>query len=180
MFVITVKESCLVEIYTNTLDTFSVGKVFCQNNNCVVFENIDVQGKITGYYVMRKKIISQLDYNTEYLDKIAKYMEYAESHSYANWFSLKPITFDTKECFIMQTLEYAKENNTVITIGIIGIEGLEIGYVKEVKPDKIIFSCLDMSNAQLAEDIIVETDDIVFIEFESIDNLLLQYANTTL
>ena len=71
----TVKESGIAEIYTKNTDTFSVGRVFCQNNECVVFEDIDTQGKITGYYVMKKEIISRLEYDTEYLNKISKYME---------------------------------------------------------------------------------------------------------
>ena len=56
----------------------------------------------------------------------------------------------------------------------------EAGYLKEMVRDKIIFSCLDVSTAQLSEEITIPVQDIVFIEFESIDNLLLQYANTAL
>ncbi len=33
----TVKESGIAEIYTKNTDTFSVVRVFCQNNECVVF-----------------------------------------------------------------------------------------------------------------------------------------------
>ena len=174
-----VKESCLVEIYTKNIDSFSVGKVFCQNDDSVVFEDIDTQGKITGYYVMRKNIISQLDYNTEYLNKISKYMTFAEKHSYSNWFSLKHITLNTAESLVLQVLEYAKDNNIVITIETSGRQELDAGYIEEIRNGEIIFSCLDVSNAQLLEDIKVVINDIVLIEFENIDNLLLQYANTT-
>lgn len=172
-----VKEGCIVEIYTGKSDSFSVGSVFCQNDDCVVFKDIDTQGKITGYYVMRKNIISGLNYNTEYLNKISKYMEFGEKHPYSNWFSLKHVALNTEESLILQVLEYAKDNDIIITIEITGMERLEAGYVKKVESDKIIFSCIDISNARLLEEITVAMDGIVFIEFESIDNLLLQYAN---
>lgn len=171
-----VKESCLVEIYTKNTDRFSVGMVFCQNNDCVVFKDIDTQGKITGYYIMKKNIISQLNYSTGYLTKINKYMEYGETHSYSNWFSLKPVALNPEGALLLQVLEYARDNNAVITIELTGRQELEAGYIKEMDNNKITFSCLDISNAQLLEEISVATDDIVFIEFESIDNLLLQYA----
>lgn len=171
-----VKEDCIVEIYTEKSDSFSVGKVFCQNRDCVVFEDIDTQGKITGYYVMRKNTISQLDYDTEYLNKISKYMEFGEKHPYSNWFSLKQVALNTEESLILQVLEYAKDNDIIITIEITGMQELEAGYVKKVEADKIILSCIDISNARMSEEITVAMDDIVFIEFESIDNLLLKYA----
>ena len=78
-----------------------------------------------------------------------------------------------------KVLEYAKDNNIVITIETSGRQELDAGYIEEIRNGEIIFSCLDVSNAQLLEDIKVVINDIVLIEFESIDNLLLQYANTT-
>lgn len=175
----TVKESGITEIYTKNTDTFSVGRVFCQNNECVVFEDIDTQGKITGYYVMKKEIIFRLEYDTEYLNKIGKYMEYNENHSYSEWFSLKPIALDTEKSLIFQVLQYAQDNNMVITIEMDN-EELESGYVKEIENGMLTFACLDISNAQPMENITVAIHDIILIEFESIDNVLLQYANATL
>ena len=175
-----IKESCIVEIYTKSTESFSVGRVFCQDEDCVIFENIDVQGKITGYYVMKKSSISQLHYHTEYLGKIRKYMEYGKEHSYSNWFSLKPVALNRGGSLILQVLEYAKDNHIVITLETDQADEPEAGYLKEMVRDKIIFSCLDVSTAQLSEEITIPVQDIVFIEFESIDNLLLQYANTAL
>lgn len=175
----TVKESHIAEIYTKNTDCFSVGRVFCQNNECVVFEDIDTQGKITGYYVMKKDIISRLEYDTEYLTKIGKYMEYNENHPYSEWFSLKPVALDTEKSLISQVLQYAKDNDMVITIETDN-EDLESGYVKNIENSMLTFACLDISNAQFMETVTVAIQDIDLIEFESIDNLLLQYANTAL
>lgn len=58
-----IKESCIVEIYTKNTESFSVGRVFCQDEDCVIFENIDVQGKITRYYVMKKSIPIQIGFS---------------------------------------------------------------------------------------------------------------------
>lgn len=171
-----IKESCIVEIYTKNTESFSIGRVFCQDEDSVIFENIDVQGKITGYYVMKKSIISQLHYHTEYLDKIRKYMEYGEKHPYSNWFSLKPVALNRGGSLILQVLAYAKDNRIVITLETKQADEPEAGYVKEISQNKIIFSCLDISTAQLSEEITVPVHNLVFIEFENIDNLLLQYA----
>lgn len=175
----TVIESGIAEIYTKNTDSFSVGRVFCQNNECAVFEDIDTQGKITGYYVIKKEIISRLEYDTEYLNKIGKYMEYNENHPYSEWFSLKPVALNTEKSLILQVLQYAQDNNIVITIETDNEEA-ESGYVKNIENGMLTFACLDISNAQPMENITVAIHDIDIIEFESIDNVLLQYANAAL
>lgn len=177
------KESCIMEIYTKSTESFSVGRVFCQNEDCVVFEDIDVQGKITGYRVMKKSSISQLQYDTEYLDKISKYMEFAQKHSYANWFSLKHVSLNTEGSLILQILQYAKTHHIIITVEAAGMKEPEAGYIEEINHEKshenITLTCIDVSNARLAEKISIAIGEIVFIEFESIDNLLLKYALNT-
>lgn len=59
-------------------------------------------------------------------------------------------------------------------------EEAESGYVKEIENGMLTFACLDISNAQPMENITVAIHDIILIEFESIDNVLLQYANAAL
>ncbi len=163
VFIMIIKESCLVEIYTKNTDRFSVGMVFCQNKDCVIFKDINPQGKIIGYYVMQKNIISELNYDTEYLTKINKYMEYGETHPYSNWFSLKPVALNPEESLILQVLEYARDNNTIITVELTGKQELETCYVTDISHDKITLSCLDISNAKLLEEITVPIQDAVFI-----------------
>lgn len=65
-----IKDNCLIEIYTRNNDSFSVGKVFCQNDDEVIFTDIDAQGKLSGYFAVRKSCISCLEYDTDYLNKI--------------------------------------------------------------------------------------------------------------
>lgn len=174
------KESGIIEIYTNDKTSFSVGRVYCQSNDYVVFEDIDKQGIITGYCMIRKDIISQTEDHTEYLDKLGKYMEYWEEHPYSAAFSLKHIALETEKPLILQVLQYAKDNDIIITIEMDSMEEPEAGYVKEIKQEGIIFSCIDISNTQIYDELSVEIFDINFIEFESIDNLLLKYAHDLL
>lgn len=171
------KEPGIIEIYTNGKTSFSVGRVYCQSNDYVVFEDIDKQGIITGYCILRKDIISKTEDHTEYLDKLGKYMEYWEEHPYSAAFSLKQIDLETEKPLILQVLQHAKDNGIIITIEMDGMEEPEAGHVKAIKQEEIIFSCIDVSNAQIYDEISVKILDINFIEFESIDNLLLKHAH---
>lgn len=102
----TIREDCLVEIYTKNEESFSVGKVCFQNHDSVVFYSIDEQGKIAGYYAMKKEYITKILDNTEYLHKIEKYMEYGLKNPYASWFSLKKVDFDISKPLFTQIRIY--------------------------------------------------------------------------
>lgn len=173
-----IRDDCIVEVYTKNEDSFSVGKVYCQNKDDVVFCNIDVQGKIDGYYVMKKSSVTNIVMDTEYLKKMEKYMEYGEKHSYASWFSLTDVKFDISQSLFTQVIKYAETNGIIITIGMIDEEELETGYVREISQNNLVLECINLENAHMLGCITVNMEDITFIEFESIDNKLLQYANT--
>lgn len=174
----TIREDCIVEIYTGDEDSFSVGKVCIQNHDSVVFYSIDVQGKIAGYYAMKKNYITKILDNTEYLHKIDKYMEYGEKNPYASWFSLKKVEFDISKPLFTQILRYAKENDIIVTLDMFSSDYLETGYVREITQEIIVLECVNVGNAQMMDKMSIEIESIAFIEFESIDNRLLQYANS--
>lgn len=140
-----IAESKLIEIYTKNKDSFSVGKVYCQNDEQVVFEDIDTQGKIIGYYAMKKNYISKLKYETEYLKKIYLYMQYAKEHDYSGWFSLEKIKLDIDKSLFDQVINIAKKNNSIITVGRIRIIFLYCacvlltgcGKINDVKTDSV-------------------------------------------
>lgn len=174
----TIREDCIVEIYTGDEDSFSVGKVCFQNHDSVVFYSIDEQGKIAGYYAMKKNYITKILDNTEYLHKIDKYMEYGENNPYTSWFSLKKVEFDISKPLFTQILRYAKENDIIVTLDVFSSDYLETGYVREITQEKIVLECVNVGNAQMMDKVSIEIESIAFIEFESIDNRLLQYANS--
>ncbi|MDD6071132.1 MAG: hypothetical protein PUC12_10035 [Clostridiales bacterium] len=174
----TIREDCIIEIYTKNQDSFSVGKVCFQNHDSVVFYSIDEQGKIAGYYAMKKKYITKILDNTEYLRKIGKYMEYSEKNPYDSWFSLKKVEFEISKPLFIQILRYAKDNDIIVTLDMFISDYLETGYVREITQEKIVLECVDVGNARIMDkvSIEIEIESIAFIEFESIDNRLLQYA----
>lgn len=173
----TIEKDCLVEIYTKNEDSFSVGKVFCQNSDSVVFFNVDEQGKISGYYAVKKNSITNILTDTEYLWKLEQYMQYGIENTYKSWFALKEINLDVEQSLFVQVLKHAKSSGIIVSLGMIYEETIETGYVTELAQDSIVLECVDIENADVLEKKLIKTDEIFFVEFESIDNILLQYAN---
>lgn len=172
-----VKDNCLAEIYTYSEKSFSVGEVCFQNDDCVLFRGVDQQRKITAFYAMKKSIITNVEYDTEYLDKLEKYMEYGSIHTYNSWFILTEVQFEEAQPLFLQILQYSYKNNRIVTIATSTMEQLETGYVRELSEDRIKIECVDMETAKLDGCIVMGISEISFIEFDSVDNCLLQYAN---
>lgn len=171
-----IREGCLAEIYTRESERFSVGKLYCQNAHAVIFYDIDTQGKISGYCVMRKSCIASLEYDTEYLRKMDKYMAYGREHSYSDWFQISKVEFDAEKDLFGQVLEHAWKKGIIITIALEGDEEPETGRIEKMESGMISLSCMDVSNAKFYEIKTVSVQDIGYIGFETIDNLLLAYA----
>lgn len=172
-----IKDNCIAEIYTHSEESFCVGSVYLQNKDCALFRNVDEQGKVTAYYAMKKSIITNVEYDTEYLNKLEKYMEYGSMHTYGSWFSLTEVKFDETQPLFPQILQYSYKNNRMVTIATSTMEQLETGYIRQLLDDRLEIECVDMETAKLEGCIAVSIDEISFIEFDSVDNFLLQYAN---
>lgn len=172
-----IKENYVAEIYTHSEDSFSVGAVCFQNKDYILMRGVDEQGKVTAYYAMKKSIITNVEYDTEYLNKLGKYMEYGKEHTYDSWFSLNEVKFDEAQPLFMQILQHAYKNNMIITIATSTMEQLETGYIRQLLDDRVEIECVDMETARLDGCITVNVEAISFIEFDSVDNFLLQYAN---
>lgn len=172
-----IKVNCIAEIYTYSEESFCVGSVCFQNDENVLFQNVDEQGKVTAYYAMKKSIITNVEYGTEYLIKLEKYMEYGNAHTYSSWFSLSEVKFDESQPLFPQILQYSYKNNRMVTIATSTMEQLETGYIRQLSEDRLEIECVDIETAKLDGCITVNIDEISFIEFDSVDNFLLQYAN---
>lgn len=172
-----IKDNCIAEIYTHSKESFCVGSVYLQNKDCALFRNVDEQGKVTAYYAMKKSIIANVEYDTEYLNKLEKYMEYGSMHTYGSWFSLTEVKFDETRPLFPQVFQYAYKKNMIITIATSTMEQLETGYIKKLLEDRVEIECVDVETAKLNGCMVVSIDEISFIEFDSVDNCLLQYAN---
>lgn len=172
-----IKDNCIAEIYTHSEESFCVGSVYLQNKDCALFRNVDEQGKVTAYYAMKKSIITSVEYDTEYLNKLEKYMEYGTKNTYGLWFSLTEFKFDDEQPLFPQILQYAYKNNKIITIAASTMEELVTGYIRALSVDRMEMECVDIETAKLDDCIVMSIDEISFIEFDSVDNCLLQYAN---
>lgn len=171
-----IRGDCLVEIYTGESENFNVGKLYCQNAHAAIFYDIDTQGKIAGYCAMRKPYIASLEYTTEYLEKIEKYMAYGEEHPYSKWFQISKVMFDTEKDLFDQVLEYSQKKGLIITLALQNEEEGEAARIETMEGGMASLSCVDVSNARFREKRMVCVQDIVYIGFETIDNRLLAYA----
>ena len=100
-------DSRIYEIYTDESGSFSVGMICAENRDDLLFAGIDEEGKVSAYYAMPRKVITQLCEDTEYLRKIRLYMAYAAEHPYSSWFRLPAISLDPGGPILSQLLRLA-------------------------------------------------------------------------
>lgn len=167
-----------LEIYTKHEDSFTVGMVYCQNEDEIIFRAVDDKGMQTGYYAMKKAIIKSLEKDTDYLMKLEKYMEYGDRFLFSSNV-VKDITFSSEESLFHQIFEYSKNTNSIISIDMLHSEELKTGFIKEIDDKEIILENIDIETAKLLDVGTYTINDIVIIEFESVDNNLLKYAYET-
>ena len=167
----------IFEIYTDDTGAFTVGQIEAENEDDLVIRGIDEEGKVSAYYVVPKKNIREMVSDTPYLGKIRRYMKYAEEHSYGEWFKLPPLPADPSKPLLSQVLHLAKENGMLITIGKSGDEELLCGYVREIEKGRILLDLVDPESAQDLTQVKIRIRDLEFIEYASISNMLLMYAN---
>ena len=66
----------LLEIYSDSEENFSVGKMLSKSNDSVLFRSYDEQGKNDGLHFVKSSYISEVKSNTQYLRKMQLYLEY--------------------------------------------------------------------------------------------------------
>lgn len=169
------KKECLVEIYTTSDHSFSVGTVLYEDEDNILFRLLDKQGKWDGFYLFKKFYISSMEHHTEYLKKMELYLEYWNKNHVSE--AMKPNSiFYTKPTFA-KLIDFAQDANKIITIASCRQPSTFItGYVKEHKEGKVLMECIDMETASIFSETEVAEHDIVFLEIESPDNELLNYA----
>ena len=57
----------LLEIYSDSEENFSVGKMLSKSNDSVLFRSYDEQGKNDGLHFVKSSYISEVKSNTQYL-----------------------------------------------------------------------------------------------------------------
>lgn len=168
----------LIEIYTTDEEHFSVGTIIYETEENIFFKLFDEQGKEDGFYLLKKACISSMKYDTDYLKKIALYIEYWEKNKIVE--KLENTFYYSCPSFL-ELLDYAEEKEKIVTISTsLEEEFLITGYIKSCNEDEVEIECIDMETAIPYEITSILKKDIVYFEIESIDNKLLRYANKTI
>ena len=163
----------LLEIYSDSEDSFSVGKILSISKDSILFRSYDAQGKNDGLHFIKSSYISEVKSNTQYLRKMQLYLEYwreQENVSLTNPFKKHPM--------LSELLAYALENKKIITVSCNSKpDELFTGYVETYNNEKIKLNCVDMETACRYETTTLLKEDIFYLEIDSLDNELLKYAN---
>lgn len=163
----------LLEIYSDSEESFSVGKILSKSKDSILFRSYDAQGKNDGLHFIKSSYISEVKSNTQYLRKMQLYLEYwreREDVLLNNPFKNHPT--------LLELLEYAMENKKIITVSCsTKPDELLTGYVETYDNKKIKLNCVDMETACIYETATLLKEDIFYLEVDSLDNELLKYAN---
>lgn len=166
----------LYEIYSTDDESFSVGYLLYQNDDICIFKVFDDQGREAGIYAFKKEIISACLADTEYLAKMKLYIDYWKDKE------IKMLSMNDLdgEVSIRNILEYIISSKNIATIMINSDDDMYTGFVSESDAVSVAMECVDISNAKVYDKIKINVEDICFIEFNSVDNDVLLYANRNL
>ncbi len=167
----------LYEIYTDESGAFTVGSIAALNKDDIVFRGIDEEGKVSAYYAMPRRTVREMIPDTPYLTKIGKYMQYAQQHPYDNWFSLPELTLEPEGHILAQILKAAQSREALVTVCRVGEEELLCGYVRDIDKGRVLLECVDPESAEDLTQVKLRIKDLEYIEYGSIANELLRFAN---
>ena len=164
----------LVEIYSSTEDSFAVGFIIYENDHRLFTHLVDDQGKLDGYLLFDKSMISTIEKNTEYLKKLQKYMDFWGNISIGD---SDNEVYKSRPDFL-DLIKYAHDNHKIITIATsFDYYDTMTGYINTYDDKKLVIDVLNHANAQVFDQFSVDIEKIITLEIESIDNFLLGYAN---
>lgn len=167
----------LYEIYTDDSGAFTVGIIVAQNDDDIVFKGVDEEGKTGAYYAMPLKTVREMVSDTPYLEKIRKYMQYAALHPYSGWYVLPELPLNPEGPILTQVLRIAEREEALVTVCRIGEEELLCGYVGGIEKGRVFLDCVDPETAQDLSRVKLRVRDLEYVEYGSIANTLLRFAN---
>lgn len=173
-------QKSLVELYTNGDDEFSVGLPLYSDDKGVVVFNIDPQGRMDGYSYYDLSSIHILNTDTSYLQKLNHYRKFWAEKQGGICTNLPSFTYDSSEPLLLEVLRKQQNENRIVSIETCCADHLYTGFLIQLTEQTIVLNTIDIENAKAMEKIIIHIKDIVFVEFNSIDNLLLESAYRSL
>lgn len=169
------KKNCLMEIYTDNRDSFSVGFYLCSLDKYSLFYLLDNQGKSDGIYLIKNSFIDNVIYDTEYLKKINFYIKYWNMKSFKiNFPILSKLENLTK---LEDYLEFIRDENWVSSFKVSNEDYLVTGYIEDIDEFNIGIKTIDIETAKDFEKVKISLKDILILEVDSIENRLLDFAH---
>lgn len=168
------KNNHLVEIYSSSEDSFTVGYIIYEDKKRILVNSIDDQGKKDGYLLFKKSIIEKIERGTDYLAKIEKYEDF--------WGKSKLGTSDnpvfTEKPDFFDIIKYAHKYKKVITLATsFDYYDYTTGFVGYYDEEIVNIKAIDQNTGIAYEDFEIEIKDLILAEVENIDNLLLEFVN---
>ena len=106
-------------------------------------------------------------------------MRYGREHPYSGWYVLPQLPLNPEGPILTQVLRIAEREGALITVGRSGDEELLCGYVRELERGRVLIDCVDPESARDLSQVRLRIRDLEYIEYGSISNMLLMYANKT-
>lgn len=69
----------LLEIYTANVEEFFVGAILHETEDYYIINVIDPEGRNDGFCCMKKELIYNIQQNTQYINRLCKFMDYQDS-----------------------------------------------------------------------------------------------------
>lgn len=140
------KTNCLMEIYTEHDDSFSVGFYLSSFDNFNLFHLLDEQGKSDGIYLIRNDFINNTNHTTEYLDKIKAYIEFWANNSKKIVF---PIESYLKNISTLENLlNYIQKNNILSSFKLLNKHHLITGYIQSISHSNVEIITINIETAK--------------------------------
>lgn len=168
------KKDCLMEIYTEHDEYFSIGFYLYSFDKYSLFHLLDEQGKTDGVYLIKNDFIKNIDYDTAYLKKMRLYSEFWKENTGEEDF-LNKISLE-KFSEIDDVLKYIKKNDILSSFRINSEEYMISGHIKFIDKMKIKIQEISIETAEELDIMSFIKDDILLLEIESVNNRLLNYA----
>lgn len=170
-----------VELYTREEDTFSVGIPLYLDNKGVIAQNVDPQGRIDGDSYYSFSAIQKINTDSDYLNKLKCYGDFWEEANSGDYtktiLQSFQVTDPPPQSLLLSILKNQKDEHHIITMESSGEEELNTGLIAELQEESLVLNTIDVSNAKAMDSVTIHLEDITFIEFNSIDNLLLEFAH---
>lgn len=172
---ITPNTDTLYEIYTGSNETFTVGQIMSENEFCLLFKVFDELGREYSLNLIRRNAIITLDSNTDYLKKVAMYIEYWKDKAIQKISDiLNPVNIC--ELNISRILSSIANTGQIATIITNSDTEVLTGFISSCYNSFIILDCVSEIDATIFKSKKILMNDIILIEFNCIDNDVLLYA----